>query len=452
MNVVLAMPAFMPSPALVELIRKLSATMDTPVVVVDDGSGEAFRDIFDKVAAMSGCTVLRHATNRGKGAALKTAFTFIAENFPGYAGIVTVDSDGQHAPEDCLRLADAMRRGPRAFFLGVRSLAFRTTPFRSWWGNRWTSLLFALLFRRWIPDTQTGLRAFRGADIPFFLSVPGDGYEYEMAALARAVGAGMAVRTISAETIYDTDGSSSHFKPLRDTVRIYRVLLSAFFAMKKKTLVIGIALAAIAIAILVGMLRHADDTGDTVETPSQAVRPGSSDVSSDNQSRSRRRGQPDQATTVAKRQEAPKPTTSDEDAPPADDAERNEREEESLVDAFDALTDKWIPPAPKDRGITMEEVKQFSTQFRKVPKKRRAECLQRALNLVPDENVMLLAGILMDKTLDKETLDAVYNDVLNRSEDVKKPILQQIFKDREHPCWADTAWILDVTGQLPKSK
>ena len=65
---------------------------------------------------------------------------------------------------------------------------------------------------------------------------------------------------------------------------------------------------------------------------------------------------------------------------------------------------------------------------------------------------MLLAGILMDKTLDKQILETVYNDVLNRDEDVKKPILQQIFKDREHPCWADTAWILDVTGGLPAKK
>ena len=42
------------------------------------------------------------------------------------------------------------------------------------------------------------------------------------------------------------------------------------------------------------------------------------------------------------------------------------------------------------------------------------------------------------------------NDILNRDEDVKKPILQEIFKDKSHPCWADTAWILDVTGELPK--
>ena len=141
----------------------------------------------------------------------------------------------------------------------------------------------------------------------------------------------------------------------------------------------------------------------------------------------------------------------EQSAPPMENEQR-ERAEEALVAAFDALTDNWMKPAPDGKGVTMEDVRHFAEQFKKLPKNRKDECLHRALNLVPDENVMLLAGILMDKTLDKEILETVYNDVLNRDEDVKKPILQQIFKDREHPCWADTAWILDITGSLPRKK
>lgn len=122
-------------------------------------------------------------------------------------------------------------------------------------------------------------------------------------------------------------------------------------------------------------------------------------------------------------------------------------ETERLVDDFDALTDKWIEPA-KD-GVAMKDVDSFVERFRKVPQSRKKECLHRALNLVPDENVMLLAGILMDKSQDKEIVETVFSDILNRNELVKKPILQQIFNDREHPCWADTAWILDATGEMP---
>ena len=151
---------------------------------------------------------------------------------------------------------------------------------------------------------------------------------------------------------------------------------------------------------------------------------------------------------------------SGEDAEDEDDSESNEEpqteeekreaEEEKIVNDFDDLTDKWQEPSAK--GVTMADTDNFAQSFRKIPKARQDECIHRALNLIPDENVMLLAGVLMDKSMDKEIVETVFNDVLNRDEDVKKPILQEIFKDKSHPCWADTAWILDVTGELPKAK
>ena len=124
--------------------------------------------------------------------------------------------------------------------------------------------------------------------------------------------------------------------------------------------------------------------------------------------------------------------------------------EEKAVNAFDDLTDKWQEAS--ENPITMSDIDNFAKTFRKIPKARQDECIHRALNLIPDENVMLLAGILMDKSMDKEIVAAVYNDILNRDEDVKKPILQEIYKDKAHPCWDDTSWILEVTGELPKDK
>jgi len=125
-------------------------------------------------------------------------------------------------------------------------------------------------------------------------------------------------------------------------------------------------------------------------------------------------------------------------------------EAEARVEAFYGLTDKWMEP--KKGGVTMKDVEEFAAAFRSVPKDRKDECIHRALNLVPDDNIMLLAGILMDKSEDKEIVETVFNDVLNRDEEVKKPILKQIFEDKTHPCWADTAWIFDVTGEMPAQK
>ena len=127
--------------------------------------------------------------------------------------------------------------------------------------------------------------------------------------------------------------------------------------------------------------------------------------------------------------------------------EKREREEEARVNAFDDMTDKFMETEEGRKAVTMDDVKKFRELFKNVPKDRKEECLHRALNLLPDDNVMLLAGILMDKEEDKELVELVFNDILNRDDSVKQVLLKEIFKDKSHPCWADTAWILDVTGQ-----
>ncbi len=157
------------------------------------------------------------------------------------------------------------------------------------------------------------------------------------------------------------------------------------------------------------------------------------------------------------KEEEPEPDTTEDDPEPVmteDDPEPAKTEEEmqadrdeALVDAFDDLTDEWRDPVDSD--VPMADVEKFRQQFNKIPDARKEECLQRALNLLPDANIMLPAGTLTDKEQPREYLDLVFNDVLNRDDDVKKPLLQLIYKDKEHPCWETTAWILDATGETP---
>ena len=158
------------------------------------------------------------------------------------------------------------------------------------------------------------------------------------------------------------------------------------------------------------------------------------------------------ASAVTDDDETPVAAEEDEDDEAAEELteeEKREAAEERLVEAFDDLTDSWRDDAPPET-ITMAKIDEFVAAFRALPPSRRDECVHRALNLIPDANVMLLAGILLDRSMDNETIETVYNDILNRDEEVKKPVLKEIFKDKAHPCWTDTAWILDVTGDLPE--
>lgn len=114
------------------------------------------------------------------------------------------------------------------------------------------------------------------------------------------------------------------------------------------------------------------------------------------------------------------------------------------VDAFDALVDGWMEARPA--GVSIKDVEDFQKALARVPDESRDECLHRALNLIPDENALLLAGVLLDKSFGKDVLEVVFNDILNRDDSAKLPILKNLYRDRTHPCWADAAWILDVTG------
>ena len=209
-----------------------------------------------------------------------------------------------------------------------------------------------------------------------------------------------------------------------------------------------LALAVVAVGVvIVVLLLTRQDAASTVNAVSRRVGEGTSRLG-DERTATVGCGVP--ATPESQKGEA---SSGDDSEPrseeePQTEEEKREAEEEKLVNAFDDLTDKWQDPSAK--GVTMADVDNFAKQFRQVPKARQDECVHRALNLIPDENVMLLAGVLMDKSMDREIVETVYSDILNRDEDVKKPILQQIFKDKTHPCWADTAWILDVTGEFPK--
>ena len=216
-----------------------------------------------------------------------------------------------------------------------------------------------------------------------------------------------------------------------------------------KKIVVSCLVALLALGAIFWLVGRKGDGGKTVDRPERVHRPQGvrteKPTRSGAKSGAKTRKSDDAGQATAKADDSV--TEKDEPSVSVTEEENEVDEETALADAFDSLTDKWMEPSQK--GVTMEDVQHFAEQFRKLPKTKKDECLHRALNLIPDENVMLLAGVLMDKTQDKEYLDMVYNDVLNRDENVKKPILQQIFKDKEHPCWADTAWILDVTDELP---
>ena len=223
-------PSLEPDERLPKYVDELLAAEFGGIVVVNDGSSEKYDAIFESIAQKERCTVLRHEVNRGKGQGLRTGIEYIRDH-TAFAGVITADADGQHTVQDTLKLADAMQENHKELLLGSRDFSGKNKniPSRSRFGNRVTSAVFAALYGHWLPDTQTGLRAVTRETFGDLLAVTGDRFEYEMNMLIYCAMNKIPFRIIPIATIYLEENKSSHFNPLKDSIRIYKLLLGSFF-------------------------------------------------------------------------------------------------------------------------------------------------------------------------------------------------------------------------------
>lgn len=217
-------PAYEPDHKLVAIVTAIHQELDAHVVVIDDGSGLRYSNCFKTVAAM-GATVLTHPTNRGKGAALKTGFAFIRDMAEQETAIVTADSDGQHLVADMAKVAQRVAANPSQIVLGARAFVGKV-PLRSRFGNKITAGLFRLVTGLAVTDTQTGLRGFSSQHLDWLLNLPGDRFEYEFNMLLESKRAGIELVEEPIETVYLNGNKSSHFRPVRDSLRIYAPFVS----------------------------------------------------------------------------------------------------------------------------------------------------------------------------------------------------------------------------------
>jgi putative flippase GtrA len=219
---IVLVPSFEPDARLVDLVHDLVvAAPSLHVLVVDDGSGPVHTHLFEAVAEL-GAVVVRHDLNRGKGRALKTGFHHAAALWPG-EDVVCADSDGQHTPTDVLAVAERVAASRTAMVLGARQFT-GPVPSRSRMGNGLTRRLFFLTTGIDLTDTQTGLRAYPAEMLGWLCEVEGERFEYELELLLRARDAGHTIVEVPISTVYVDDNASSHFRPVRDSARVYAPL------------------------------------------------------------------------------------------------------------------------------------------------------------------------------------------------------------------------------------
>ncbi|MCE9517983.1 MAG: bifunctional glycosyltransferase family 2/GtrA family protein [Verrucomicrobia bacterium] len=225
MAITVLIPALNPVESMIEVVDALvSSDKINHILLVDDGSREAHQSVFQSAAARPKVKVLRHAVNLGKGAALRTGMNYFLCLNEADAVLVTADADGQHLPDDIIAVGEKAEVTRTDLVLGSRSFS-GDVPLRSRFGNDVTRRIFRFVVGPKVTDTQTGLRAIPRALMPKLLRAKANGYEFELQMLIMAAQDKINISAVPIQTVYIDENASSHFNPLKDSMRIYFVFI-----------------------------------------------------------------------------------------------------------------------------------------------------------------------------------------------------------------------------------
>ncbi len=206
------------------------------IIVVNDGCTDGTPSILE--AYNDQLIILINDPNQGKGIALQKAFKKAFKL--GYQNAITIDSDGQHYPEDIPLFLKTIQENPGALIMGSRNMDQESVPGKSSFGNKFSNFWFKVETGITLPDTQTGFRSYPLEPISkmkLFTSK----FETEIEVIVKLAWKNVKIIPISIQVLYDPDERISHFRPLRDFTRIsilntYLVTLTLLYYLPKRAL------------------------------------------------------------------------------------------------------------------------------------------------------------------------------------------------------------------------
>ena len=184
------------------------------LIVINDGSTDETPRILSEYPSV---TCIAFPRNRGKGSALRRG---LREAYAqGFAYAITLDSDGQHFPDDIPTFVRDIEQNGNALLIGDRNMDQEGIPGKSSFGNRFSNFWFRFETGIRLSDTQSGFRLYPLHElqgIRFYTTK----FEFEIEVIVKAAWRGVPVRNVPVRVLYDPDERVSHFRPFRDFTRI----------------------------------------------------------------------------------------------------------------------------------------------------------------------------------------------------------------------------------------
>jgi glycosyltransferase involved in cell wall biosynthesis len=215
-NVAALIPAYFEEKHIRDVANGARAQLDL-VLVVDDGS----TDQTTEQARAAGVEVVRHETNAGKGAAIKTGLRELIAR-PTVEFILILDGDGQHLPAEIPRFFEAANTTGAPLVVGDRTGDAHEMPFLRKWTNRYMSWTISRVIGQSVPDTQCGFRMFHRSLAADFIESTSAAFDFETEMLAIAARGGRRIAAAPITTVYGDEVSK--IQPWRDTRKFFRLL------------------------------------------------------------------------------------------------------------------------------------------------------------------------------------------------------------------------------------
>jgi len=213
-RVCVIVPTYNNAGTLKDVLNRISQ-FTSSIIVINDGSTDTTAEVLKQ---FENITIRSFKKNKGKGAALKSGFSLAKEQ--GYRYAITIDSDGQHFPEDIPLFVEKLATAPDTIIIGSRNMEQEDIPGKSSFGNKFSNFWINVTTGFSLKDTQSGYRLYPLSifDQIHFYSTK---YEFEVEVLTRAAWAGYKIENIPVKVYYAPDELRvSHYRPFMDFFRI----------------------------------------------------------------------------------------------------------------------------------------------------------------------------------------------------------------------------------------